>query len=172
MENQNKVHLSPDERLRSPEHLLLPLRETPHDSWRRCVVLPEGVPVALGKDDVRRFDATEGRHFWDAVVNPLACGADRRLFQWKNDGIYYLAMSATEFGMRSGSHTPLMNHCKHGAALTVHVWRIQRAVRAFLQRDWRRRRVVAVAMGWHSRLGKGSVIAGIPDELLYSMMGY
>ena len=51
------------------------------------------------------------------------------------------------------------------ANYTVHLWRLQRAVRAFLRRRMEQR-ALAVAMGVHARLGRSSAMADLPADVL------
>ena len=48
----------------------------------------------------------------------------------------------------------------------VHVWRIQRAVRRFLQTRFEQQRTLALAMCYHKRLGSESAIACLPEDIL------
>ena len=47
----------------------------------------------------------------------------------------------------------------------VHVWRIQRAIRCYLERR-RRGRLLAVMMGLHSRLGRECALALLPADVV------
>lgn len=56
--------------------------------------------------------------------------------------------------------------------VVVHVWRIQRAIRGYLERRRRPRRL-AVLMGLHSRLGRECLLARVPvDVVEMNILGF
>jgi hypothetical protein len=69
----------------------------------------------------------------------------------------------TPYGVRSGLSSPIDRFVP--ASLTIYVWRIQRAMRAFLRRR-SVARAVAVAMAWHARLGSVALLAVLPTEMV------
>ena len=52
-----------------------------------------------------------------------------------------------------------------GVFPVVYVWRIQRAVKGFLRRR-HEERALALAMCWHARLGAGSIMACLGEDIL------
>ena len=57
-----------------------------------------------------------------------------------------------------------------GITPVVHVWRIQRAVRRFLQSRFEQR-TQALAMCFHERLGSASALACLTPDVLYDVLG-
>lgn len=118
----------------------------------------------------------EGHHFWEAVVKcqPILHAA-RSVYMCRHYRLYYLTLSVmfsfgslAANGLRTGSSTPMTSWDHRRIRLTVWVWRIQRAMRAFLRRKWEAR-ALAVAMGWHARLG--GTLAVLPVELARAVVG-
>lgn len=64
--------------------------------------------------------------------------------------------SRTYFSVKRDLRTP---------PVVVHVWRIQRAIRGYLERR-RRGRLLAVLMGLHSRLGSECLLACVPVDIV------
>jgi hypothetical protein len=124
--------------------------------------------------NVRMIDNISGQHFWEAVVHaPSFPTMSRSLYTGGLTREYHLCLAVTSgitpttpYGVRSGLSTTIDRFVPDfPASLTVYVWRIQRAMRAFLRRR-RVARAVAVAMGWHERLGSVALLAGLPTELV------
>lgn len=61
-----------------------------------------------------------------------------------------------------------LEYLHHGVVLTVHVRRVQRAIRSFLRRKWEER-AVAVMMASHKRLGLGSALGSLHSDVLPSV---
>lgn len=109
-----------------------------------------------------------GPHYWEFVLQHGG------LWIWtdKSHRLYELDVSRTVAptpGMIQIRREILpLPHLFRGVTIVVHVWRIQRAVRAFLTRR-NRERVVAFAMAWHSRLGVDALV-GYLDKQLVAML--
>ncbi len=104
-----------------------------------------------------------GRHLWKAIVSPPAGIQGRRVYLWRGESLYYLCISISA-GNRLGVFTSVHSTVWCVAPLVL-VWRIQRAMRAFLRRR-RESRALAVCMGQHRRLGHCSPFALLDEDAL------
>ena len=126
--------------------------------------------------NVRRFADMEGHHFWETVVQYPMENVERIVIFNQRRKVYVMDLAVT--GPEVVNHplglihpvvvstTPMYTVMdeKKGILAIDYVRRIQRVVRDFLQR-MRVGRSLAVAMGWHARLGGGALIAVLPKEL-------
>lgn len=115
--------------------------------------------------DVRMFDQGLGKHFWETVVHHPRT---RTLYP---DRLYHQQILCVKLHtpVRAGAAVPMQQRSLAGVSLAVHVWRIQRAMRAHLQRRWESR-ALALAMAGHHRLGRDSLLAAYPTELLHVLL--
>ena len=116
---------------------------------------------------VRMFDKGLGRHFWEMVVHNSPGLCSRTLYP---DRLYHVQSLCFKLNapVRGGAAVPMQWNIA-GVSLVVHMWRIQRAVRAHLRRRWEKR-ALAVAMAAHHRLGQDSLLAAYPTELLRALL--
>lgn len=97
------------------------------------------------------------------VANPCAriVGVTNRVL---GDECWIYTLIGREVGEQNRAYFCVRRNLKTPPVI-VHVWRIQRAIRCYLERR-RRGRLLAVMMGLHSRLGRECVLALLPADVL------
>jgi hypothetical protein len=120
-----------------------------------------------------------GQHAWHTIVHlPESNGLTSRVFE--KNGITKTYEMKVKFHrvidgqVESWIYWMKMNPImKNGRFIMGYLWRIQRAVRRFLQRRrWARQARVAVGMALNPRLGSKSLLHGLPAELVWRCCKY
>jgi len=108
--------------------------------------------------NVRHLSSSLGKHFWEMMIFNVDWMCERTISRSVSKHQYYLTFNTRD---STSMTVPLPCHI-NGVSYTGHVRRIQRWVRRFI----RRRRVLAVMMGSHTRLGMESCLADVPADVL------
>jgi hypothetical protein len=114
----------------------------------------------------REYFQTFGQHMWESFIHNPAGVSQRYLynsssrFKYRGLSFYMLAGTGVSFYFLS-----TMN----GLMSSVHIRRIQRAMRLFLQRKYEQR-ALATMMGLHGRLGDTSCLSGLPEDVLAKIL--
>lgn len=124
----------------------------------------------------RQYDRMLGQHMMERIVHAPQNSCTRSIFIDHDEHAMFLSIRvqsrALERDLMIGLHLPVYPRQSEGtASFAVHIWRIQRAIRAYLHRK-NEARALAVSMGWHERLGRNSFFAGIPEDVMRVMLGY
>ena len=110
--------------------------------------------------DVRRMFRGEGKHYWEMfLAKPCSC--------WERAyALERLIYTCIGVDVDARRKTYFLLQRAHGTVrLIVQVWRIQRAVRDYLERKRQSRRL-AFVMGLHCRLGRESPVACLPVDVV------
>ena len=99
-----------------------------------------------------------GRHFWEMVVHNVDNASDRSVEFLPNHNAAFLKLVVPS-NVFMGVTLQYRFGGKNGVD---HIILLQRTIRMFLFR----RRVLALMMGLHQRLGESSVIGSVPADLL------
>lgn len=105
-----------------------------------------------------------GGHFWHAVISTPSRFSNMTVASDKILRVYHLILDFDMDGGRGVAYSRIP-HTLRAATPIVHLWRIQRAVRRFLA-DRFQRRALALMMAFHARLGAGSLLAALPEDLI------
>jgi hypothetical protein len=147
----------------------------PARDLRRCRCESENLPMMFNKHSAfyprsglwqlgsqHLFDVTHlegfGRHFWEMVVYNAKYPCFRSVEFLPNHDSFFLNLHLP-YNIFMGV---TLQHRFSGKNGVDHIVLLQRAVRLFLFR----RRVLALMMGLHPRLGESSAIASVPADLL------
>ena len=116
----------------------------------------------------REYFEPFGRHMWESFIHNPAGVSQRYLyssssrFDYRGVSFYMLAGTGVSFYFLS-----TMN----GLLPSVHIRRIQRAMRTFLQRKYEQR-ALATTMGLHGRLGDTSCLSRLPEDVLVKILAF
>ena len=118
----------------------------------------------------------QGYHFWEHLIKKVDLASSIERYSGIHTHHYhgYLASFSVPNQFENGSGLGWLCVIMHLKATmchvspAVHVWRIQRMVRRFLQRRYEER-VTAMLMGSNARLGKNSCLDGLPSEIFQSI---
>lgn len=115
--------------------------------------------------NARKLEKAVGRHLWQLIVYDPINVSKRVIHSWPARCLYRLTLrTATGTGI-----TALLSPTVNGVFPFIHIRRIQRAIRRYLQRNWEMR-AISVAMAWHPRLGADSCLAAIPIDLINAIL--
>ena len=100
-----------------------------------------------------------GRHMWEIIINNP--GDVRQICVYR----YHHLINVRVGSGISFYFMPTIN----GLLPSVHIRRIQRAMRMFLQRKFEQR-ALAMTMGLHGRLGVTSWLSGLPEDIVAKIL--
>ena len=113
----------------------------------------------------REFYNAFGRHMWEMFIHNPAGVSQRRVYRLGRLGLYSVKLLVRSGTVIAFFSTPTVN----GLLPSVHIRRIQLAIRAFLR--WKfEQRALAMAMGLHERLGDRTCIGGLPAEIVEKIL--
>ena len=113
----------------------------------------------------REFYNVFGRHMWEMFIHNPAGVSQRRVYLLGRFGLY-----SVKFILISGTGISLFcTSTIHGLLPSVHIRRIQRAIRAFLRLKFEQR-ALAMAMGLHERLGERAGVSGLPVDIVAKIL--
>ena len=107
--------------------------------------------------NARLFHDSLGEHCWEMFITNTGNACHRGVVQCRPQKIYFASMHITDGGIS------LVFPVERTTAVCI--WRIQRAIRNFLNHKLQTRRL-AVVMGIHHRLGCQSSMACLPADVL------
>ena len=158
------------------------LYECPSLDVIACTCKKNAFDVMLGKDasfypksglfrvegvllNARKLEKSVGKHLWHLIVyNPI--NVSKRLVQlWPARSLYRLSLRTTT----GTGITALLSPTVNGVFTFIHIRRIQRAIRRYLQRNFETR-AIPVAMALHPRLGAASCLSAVPVDLVCAIM--
>ena len=116
--------------------------------------------------NARHMDGRVGKHLWEVFIhNPIGF-SKRYVYSWPGHRVYYASLCIID---GTGVSIPIEPTIS-GIAPSVHIRRIQRAMRCFLRRGFEER-ALALMMGLHRRLGAGGCLSEMPADVLCKVLG-
>ena len=129
---------------------------------------PKAGCFRLGKSlySARVYFETFGRHMWEIFIHNPAGVSQRYLYRssrrFNYHGVAFYMIGGTGVGFYFLSTI-------NGLMPSVHIRRIQRAMRMFLQRKYEQR-ALAMMMGLYERLGDNSRVSGLPEVIVAKIL--